>query len=93
MELKDFPDFKRKIIVSNVSERVADDEVLTYFRSILSYLSKPPDPSRLSNIDEEDEQKRKALLESARKSPIQSFEVLKNPKEKNSKIFVIEFAF
>ena len=49
--------------MSNINESIADDEVYTYFRTLLMHLSKPPDLSRLGEIEEENEEKKREMLE------------------------------
>jgi len=70
LELKDFPSYKWKLVVSNLNEGITDDEVKTYFRVLLAHLSKPIDMSWLNDIDEEDPEKKKQMLEASRKDPI-----------------------
>lgn len=40
MELKDFPNYKRKLVVQNIPTELKEDEVMNYFFTILSQYSK-----------------------------------------------------
>ena len=40
VELKDFPNYKRKLVVQNIPMEVSEDEVMNYFYTVLSSISK-----------------------------------------------------
>lgn len=40
LDLKDFPNYKRKLIVQNIPIEVTDDEIMNYFYTVLSTTAK-----------------------------------------------------
>ena len=94
LTLADFKNYKKKLVVANVTKDTKRDEVKTYFGTILATLRKSTDVSEEvlndPDIDMKEEKKLRERLEAEKQNPIKSLGTLTHP-HTGDPIYILEF--